>query len=68
MDPEEFAMIQDAQAGVTSATIEILRTFAGVLVHLVPDHKLGHMASEFSRIRHDEHATEHLGGDWDGGI
>ncbi|AHG43615.1 hypothetical protein N018_13360 [Pseudomonas syringae CC1557] len=61
MDPEEFAMVQDAQAGVTSATIGILRTFAAVLVDLVPDHKLAHMASEFNRTQHDGLATEHLG-------
>jgi hypothetical protein len=61
MDPEEFSLMQDAQAGVTSATIGILRSFAAVLVDLVPDHKLALLASEFNRTRHDGPATEHLG-------
>lgn len=61
MNQEEFEIVQDIQAGITSASIGIMRTFAAVLVDLTPTHKLEHLAQEFNRVRHDELATAHLG-------
>ncbi|OPA88177.1 hypothetical protein BFW88_16470 [Pseudomonas fluorescens] len=53
--------MQDVQAGITAASIGILRTFAVMLVDLTPAHQLEHLAREFNKTRHDELATSHLG-------
>lgn len=65
MDPEESEILQDIHAGISAATIGILRSLASAIVDLTPENELGHLSTKFSKARHDELATSHLG---EGGV